>query len=378
MQCQSKPSARAAALVLLTLGLSGCAFIEPKFTQSANFGQGLLTEVPLTNQLDAAWLKPPEEMFTLGPGDRVEIELLGDPATRSITLIGPDGKLYFNLLPGIDVWGLTLPQVRAALEREYTQYVREEPQISVALRSVESKRVWVLGRVQAPGVYALSAPTTLLEAIAMAGGTLSMSSYQDQQAAGISEELADLRRSFVVRNGQRLPVDFERLLKQGDLSQNIYLQPDDFVYLPAGRAREVYVLGAVVQPRPVQFREGMSVATAIASCYGTLDDAYLTQVAVVRGSLSNPQVAIVDYKRVIRGEAKDIPLEPRDIVYVPLSPYRYLERYAELIVNTFVSSAAINAGSKAVGQQSAGGAGIFIPVGSGIQVIPPVNPPPIP
>lgn len=369
--------ARPAAAALLGFALTACTLTDPKFTARTELAPSAMAGVSLTNKIDPEWLHPPPEMFTLGPGDRVEIELLGDPGTRSTTIVAPDGKIYFNMLPGIDVWGMTLGQAKAAIEREYAPYVREQPQVSMVLRAVESKRVWLLGRVQAPGVYALSAPTTLLEAISMAGGTLSMSSYQDQEAAGIGEELADLRRSFVLRGGKILPIDFERLLKQGDLSQNIYLQPDDFVYFPGATAREIYVLGAVVQPRPVPFREGMSVASAIASAYGTLNGAYLDHVAVVRGSLSHPQVAIVDYKRVIRGEAKDIPLEPRDIVYVPLSPYRYLQRYAELIINTFVSSAAINAGTASVGVQQSGAAGIFIPVGSGIQVIPPVTPPPI-
>ena len=82
----------------------------------------------------------------------------------------------------------------------------------------------------------------------------------------------------------------------------------------------------------------------------------------------------MDYRSVLRGAARDITLQPRDIVYVPFSPYRYIEKYAELILNTFVASAAINAGSAAVNRQPTGGAGVFIPVGSGIQVIPPINP----
>jgi hypothetical protein len=100
-------------------------------------------------------------------------------------------------------------------------------------------------------------------------------------------------------------------------------------------------------------------------------------VAVVRGSLSQPEIAIVDYRGVTRGEATDIPLQPGDIVYVPFSPYRYIDKYIELVINTFVSAAAINAGSQAVLKQQTAGAGVFIPVGSGINIIPPVNPPPI-
>jgi hypothetical protein len=86
---------------------------------------------------------------------------------------------------------------------------------------------------------------------------------------------------------------------------------------------------------------------------------------------------VVDYREVINGRARDIALEPQDIVYVPFSPYRYLVRYVELAVDTFVSSAAINAGIRATGVPQTGGAGVFIPVGSGVQIIPPVSPPPI-
>jgi polysaccharide export outer membrane protein len=333
--------------------------------------------VTVSRKIDPAWLKPSPDLFTLGPGDRLEIEVLGDPASRSVTVVAPDGKLYFGFLEGIDVWGATIAQAKALLEQQLANYVREKPQVSIILRAVESKRIWVLGRVQAPGVYAMAAPMTLLEAISMAGGTLNLSNYRDQEAAGISQELADLKHSFVIRQGKLLPINFERLLNQGDLSQNIYLQTDDFVYLPAARAKEVYVLGAVTEARAIAYSEGLTVAGAVASAYGTLKGAYMHHVVVVRGSMAQPEVYVVDYKGVIRGEAHDIALEPHDIVYVPFSPYRYLERYVEIALDTFASSAAINAGSAAVTKQPTAGAGIFIPLGSGIQVIPPVSPPPI-
>jgi len=121
----------------------------------------------------------------------------------------------------------------------------------------------------------------------------------------------------------------------------------------------------------------MTVAGAVASAYGTLKGAYMHHVAVIRGSLTEPQITIVDYKNAIKGEAQDMALLPHDIVYVPFSPYRYIERYIEIVINTFASAAAINAGEAAVTKQPTAGAGVFIPVGSGISVIPPANPPPI-
>lgn len=377
----SSPGLAALAAVCVAL-VSGCKHtptgFSPPLLPAANTPK--LTAVPTNDKIDPAWLKAPTELFTLGPGDRLELEIIGEPASRTATVVAPDGKLYFNLLPGIDVWGLTISQAKAKLESELAKYVRQQPQVSVVLRGVESKRIWMLGRVSAPGVYAMAQPMTLLEAISMAGGTLSLTSYRDQEAAGVGEELADLPHSFVLRQGKRLPVDFQRLLVRGDLSQNIYLQPDDFVYFPGATAKEVYVLGAVTQARPVPYRKGLTVVQAIASAYGTLQGAYLGHVTVVRGSLSNPQMAVVDYRKAIRGEAPDLPLEPRDIVYVPFSPYRYLYRYVQLAIQTFVSSAAINAGTRAVNPSpgnALGTTGVFIPVGSGIQVIPPAAPPPI-
>jgi protein involved in polysaccharide export with SLBB domain len=360
----------------LWLGLTGCQHAPPpRSPLPAN--TGIVAAYAVTNRLDPAWLQPPPEAFTLGPGDRVEIALMGDAASKVITVVGPDGKLYFDLLPGLDVWGLTLSQTKALIEKEYSQYVREPPKVSVILREVASRHVWILGRVQAPGVYPMTGPMTLLEAVAQAGGTMSFTSYRDQEAAGVGEELADLNRSFVVRQGKCLPVNFGRLLVDGDLSQNIYLEPDDFIYFPSAAARDVYVLGAVTEPRLVPYHEGLTVAGAVAGAYGTLKEAYLSHVGVVRGSLAQPRLMVVNFKRVLRGEALDVPLESGDIVYVPVSPYSYLDHYLEVILDTFVSSAAINAGTRVVGLPSTGEAGVFIPVGSGIQIVPPASPPPI-
>jgi polysaccharide biosynthesis/export protein len=318
------------------------------------------TMVTVTNRLDPAWLSTPTNLFTLGPGDRLEIELLDDPASKTTTVVGPDGKIYFNLLPGVDVWGLSLGQAKQRIEQNLANYIRGTPQVNLTLREVASKHVWLLGRVQAPGVYTMSAPMTLLEAVTMAGGSSSFVGTKDISGGPLGEDLADLKHSFVVRNGKLLPVDLNALLNRGDLSQNIYLQPDDFVYFSPAYTREVYVLGAVVQPKPVPYSEGMTLAGAIAGAYGTVRDAYLYHVVIVRGSMSQPEVTVVNYKDIVHGKAPDVALQPHDIVYVPLAPYRYLRKYAEIALNTFVSSVAINAGSRL----GPGGTGVVITVGA--------------
>jgi polysaccharide export outer membrane protein len=333
----------------LLLFISGCVSpfdrTGPKFDpHKMTAGSATnLAPVELTNHVSPEWLQPAAAPFTLGPGDKIEVELLGDPGTRTVLTLGPDGKVYFNLLPGLDLWGLTLGQAKQLIEREMNRYLAGA-QIAIALRGIESRRVWLLGQLHSAGVYPVYAPMTLLESISLAGGFLSSAG-----GAGGPEQGADLQHSFVVRQGQLMPVDFNRLIKEGDMSQNIYLQPDDFVYVPSAVAQEVYVLGAVRSPKPAPATSGTTLISAIASAGGTLKDAYLTQVGIVRGSLTRPKIAVVSYKDIVAGRAPDVRLEPHDIVYVPFSPYRNLAKYADLIMVTFARAVAINEGARAAG-----------------------------
>ncbi len=308
----------------------------------------------LGRQLDPGLLQPDRELFTLGPGDQIQAEILGRATSRVDLTVGPDGKIYFDLLPGLDVWGLTVGQTKRLLEKELDAYMTGS-QVSVTLRTVGSKHIWMLGSIQQPGTYPTTSPITLLEAMSLAGGTRRAAS------STATVELADLRHAFVIRGGQTLPVDFHRLLELGDMSQNIYLKADDFVYVPSGAQREIYLFGAVRTPRTMALSEHPTLIAAIAAGGGPLPNAFVSQVAIVRGSLTSPQMAIVDYNDIINGKAGDIMLEPHDIVFVPYSPYRALTRYMDSILSTFVNTVAANEGVNAFGGARVG---VSVPVGN--------------
>jgi protein involved in polysaccharide export with SLBB domain len=346
--------------------IAGCA-TGPRFEAQSRITT--LAAIAVTNELNPDWLRPSSDFFTLGPGDQFEAEIIGTPLSRQLVTVGPDGKVYFNILPGLDVWGLTLMQTKALLEHELGKYITA-PNVSMTLQTVASKHVWVLGRLNRPGIYPLAGPTTLLESLALAGGTAR--SISDVK----TEELADLRHSFVVRQGSFLPVDFHRLMREGDMTQNIYLREDDFVYVPSSLSQEVYILGSVKFPRALSFVDRMTLVSAIANAAGPqrydwleqadsgpfTKDAHLSHVAIVRGSLATPQIAVVDYGEIIRGRAPDVRLEPGDIIYVPNSPYTQLKRYLNLVLNTFVVTVAANEGIRAAGGETQ--VGVTVPVGS--------------
>ena len=358
------------ALLLAAALLTGCetlhrnakgpAAIPPNFTP---------TPVAPAGMLDQALLQRPNAEYRLGPGDALVVEIVGDLTTRSRTVVGPDGKIYFNVLPGIDVWGMTVAQARDRLVQEMQKFIREAQPISVTLVAAESQRIWVLGRLNKPGVYRLSGPMTLLDAISEAGGPMTMTTGSGANAFAFAptsrngtDEVADLGRAFVIRHGRMLPVDFHKLLREGDMSQNIYLQPDDFVYLPSGRTGNVHVLGAVTTPRALNFQSQLTLAQSVSQAGGTLRDAYPSHVAIVRGSLTQPKVAVIDFNAIVKGQAPDVLLEPQDIVYVPHSPYRVLNRYVDLILDTFARTIGVNEGARAVSDRVTP-IGVTVPLG---------------
>jgi len=331
----------------------GCRSYGPQFNPHAQSGNKTnqfvsaerladqsFTTVETTNRVPVAWLTAPTNFFKLGPGDIVDIEVIGNNASKVTTSVGPDGKIYYSLLPGLFVWGLTLTEAKDAFEKSLSKYFRDSQEVSLNLRTVGSKRVWILGNVPKPGIYPLGVPLTLLEAISSAGGAMTIHTP--------AVDAVDLQNSFVMRDGQLLPVDFHRLLRNGDLSQNIYLQPDDFIYIRSLPSADVYVLGAVGGPTTVPFSENLSVAAVIAYAGGTIKYGQATQVAVVRGLLSEPKIAIVNYREIRTGKALDVLLQPGDIVYVPFSPFMKLGQLVEQLTKDFVSSVAVNAGTHAV------------------------------
>jgi protein involved in polysaccharide export with SLBB domain len=328
----------AAALPLLSAcsGTKSAKHFDPH-AKAAPTGSAAFQKVTLGKKFPPELLSPPKDAFRIGAGDKLEIEIMEVEGTRQVCSVMPDGDLYYQTAPALNATGLTIPELKTKLQASLKDFYRD-PQVSIILRGVSSQRVWILGRVNTPGLYPLENPMTIVEAISRAGGLFA------SRFSGTTEELADLRHSFLVRNGEFLPVDFYALLKQGDLSQNIYLKSGDYIYLPSALSQEVYILGAVSQPKAIGFMDQVTLVSAVAEAKGLLPTAYAQRVVIIRGSMTQPEVATVNLNEIMGGKSPDIALQPRDIVWVPNSPWDRVETYTKLILNSFVSTVAANEG----------------------------------
>ncbi len=287
---------------------------------------------------------PWQEKLTLGPGDVLSVAIYGQAdSIRSDVVIGPDGRLSYLQAQDLPATGLTVDELRTKLDDVLGKFYRS-PRTIVTPLAFRSKRFYLLGSVARQGVYPLNRPITIIEALAQAHGFA-----LPQDAPRNALELADLQRSFLARKGARVNVDFEKLFLEGDLTQNIGLEPDDYLYFPPMDMPEVYVLGAVRQPGAHAFVPGMSVLRAITVASGFTDRAYRQRVLVVRGSLSKPETFIINSAGALQARNVDFRLNPRDIIYVNERPWIRAEDLLDYAATSFINAALVTWTGKTVG-----------------------------
>lgn len=326
-------------IACLLLLAAGAGFLPAAESQSP--AQTVLTSPGGTNFSNssaapikrAAW----QERLTLGSGDVLNLLLFNMPdSARTDVPVGPDGRISFLQARDIMAAGLTIDELRAKLDEALAKYY-QNPRTIITPVAFHSKKYFVLGAVANRGVYTFDRPLRIIEAIARAGG-LETGLY-----ASRTVELADLQRSFLVRNGERVPVDFERLFQRGDLSQNIPLQPDDYLYFALASANEIYVLGEVMTPGVQVFAASPSAISAITFGGGFTSRSFKSRVLVVRGSLDHPQTFVVDSAAILAGKAPDFKLQPRDIVYVNRNPWVAAAEVIDVAAKSFVTAFTVQA-----------------------------------
>lgn len=277
----------------------------------------------------AAW----QERLTLGPGDLVDLQIFGQKQfTRTLVPVGPDGRINYLQANGVTASGLTPDELRDVLGKELSKFIKN-PQVIVKPASWRSKRYYILGTIMDRGSFTLDRPMTIIEATARARGI----------ATGLLEqntvEIADLPRAFLVRKGKRVPVDFVKLFQHGDLSQNIQLEPDDYIYFPSSTLNEVYILGAVSSPGTVGVSDHASLVGILTTRGGYTTRAWRQRVLVIRGSLTKPETHVVDLRAILEGRAKDFPILPKDIIFVAERPWIYAEELLDTAIRSFIQTA---------------------------------------
>ncbi|MGV3773682.1 MAG: polysaccharide biosynthesis/export family protein [Verrucomicrobiales bacterium] len=347
----ARHAAQKLTLFALILGMSP-AFFCSALSASDSIQPGDV-DSSQTNSVGYISLSEPGQMsnwqkrLVLGPGDVLNISLAdeGELVSARVT-IGPDGRINFRNAQNIMATGLTVDELKVALQNALLKYIRS-PGVIIIPQSYASKQYYILGSVGKPGPFLLDRSVTIVEAIAHAQGFTSASRQ------GKSFQGADLSRSFLIRKDDeagfsRVPVDFEALFQRGDLSQNRPLHPQDYLYFASLDFPEIYVLGEVRSPGPTAFTPETTALKAIITRGGFTDRAYKSRVLLVRGSLDNPTTLILNTSDVLAARAADFQLQPKDILYVNQKPWAKAEELLEMAISDFLRAAVITAAGREV------------------------------
>jgi polysaccharide export outer membrane protein len=266
----------------------------------------------------------PVDAYRVGPGDSLLLAVYGHPELSISSYAGAgvaggraagfvvdnDGTIQFPLVGSVHVAGKTTGELRDFLERQLATFLRE-PRVTVQVTFNGSIRYYLLGQFSQPGLKFSDRPLRLMEAIAL-GGTIVL-------------EKASLRSAYVARGGKRLPIDFQALMRQGDLKFNIPLHTGDVVVVPDSTGDEVFVFGGIVGERnvggAVPFINGrLDILQALAQAgfgFRERSQGILSETHVIRSAGDRGTLFIVDVERILDGEAASFHLMPGDVIFVP-------------------------------------------------------------
>jgi len=231
--------------------------------------------------------------YVLGPGDEVVLTLFGETKLSYNLIVNREGNVVIPDVGPVPAGGATIAQFRErAIRRLSTIYSSlgssrgAATSLDVTLGRNRTLQIFVLGEVNRPGGYPLSAMSTVLHALYEAGGPTVNGS---------------MRRIAVSRNRKRYAtVDLYEYVTAGEQSSDVRLQDGDVVYVPPAGKR-VALQGAVARPGIFEIRDGEQLGNLLALGGGVRFDAYADRVHVER-------IVPFDLRPVVRKEIQDIDL----------------------------------------------------------------------
>jgi polysaccharide export outer membrane protein len=337
-------------VVLLVLGCGAAAQEPAANTAPPKPAVDTASQQPAANTTPAqtaASMEQPDQSrktYVLGPDDVVTIHALNAPDMSDKPFrVDADGELKLPMVGRIPAGGLTPEQLEAEISKRLKVYL-EEPEVIVSIAQFKSQPVSIVGAVAQPGVHQLEGQKTLVEVLAAAGGprpdagpTVKITRRLEYGRVPLPGATDDPTHQFSIAE-----INLKSVMEAKNPEYNILICPHDLISVP--RAEVVYVIGEVGHAGALPLNEGasLSVLEAVSSSGGMLRTAAIGNARILRtvpGQEKRVEVA-VDFKKIMAGQSKDMPLLAGDILVVPGSTgkhavYRALE--AAITIGTFAA-----------------------------------------
>jgi polysaccharide biosynthesis/export protein len=162
-----------------------------------------------------------DNSYVIGADDVLAINVWKEPEVSRAVPVRSDGKISLPLVGELTAGGQTPLQLEQEITKRLASYI-SEPQVTVIVQDSKSQRINILGMVVRPGAYLLTGSSTVLDAIAMAGG---FKDFAKQKSIYVLRQNADGTQ-------QRISFNYKEVIKGHNPDQNIRLQPRDTVVVP--------------------------------------------------------------------------------------------------------------------------------------------------
>ena len=268
-----------------------------------------------------------EAAYHIGPRDVLTLTIYaaGERQQQLDLTVSPSGTINVPLLGNVQAAGLTLGSLEKSIYDPLARDYFVDPQVTLNIKEYHSLRYYISGAVRNPGLYEMTARTTLMELIAKAGGVTAERgnvAYVLRGAdgnGGVNSKTGDQ----AVAN-EPLKVDLQSLLDKGDMSRNFLLQIGDVVYIPLERSLDlgeskIYVEGEVNRPGVYTFQPGLKTLNACIMAGGFDKFAAPNRTRIIREADKEKSVIKINLNDVKKGEVRDIELKPGDRIHVPES-----------------------------------------------------------
>ena len=229
-----------------------------------------------------------------------------------------DGYVYLPDLEPIKIRGLTLKEAADTIQKTYEKEIKD-------IEAFVAYKDRIIRKVELAGMVSLSSVPV--------DGKIRL--FDVLSKTRVPPE-ANLFKSYIIRDGKMLPVDMHKLLKQGDMTQNIVMRGGDKIYIAEPSAATLMVMGEVRNECVIDLPSGsISLREALAKAHGIPFSGDKSYIQVIRGNIATPKIYLLNWEHVIHLPNSSLLLMPGDIIYVASKPITEWNRFISQLLPSF-------------------------------------------
>lgn len=239
--------------------------------------------------------------YIIGEGDSLSVAVWGEKDFTFTAKVRPDGKITVPAIGELTAANMTARNLQAILTEKLKKVVKR-PVVTVAVTEITNNKAYVFGGGVKSGVFPLNQRVTLMQLLCQ---------IEDVRKA-------DLQRAYLMRGKKKIREDFTRLFIKGNTDEDIVIEPNDAIYIPMSARSNINVMGGVLTPKSIEYRDGITVMEAILEAGGFTQFASPNDTYIYRKEKGKDITLNVKIKRLMsNGDlTQNVMLKPGDYIVV--------------------------------------------------------------